>query len=125
MPRYTYRCMACGKRFVVRMSYSEYGTRAVHCPYCGSAEVRRLPSRVRLLRPEEEYLESLADPDRLASIDEDPRALGKMMREMSSALGEDLGPEFVEVVDRLEKGQSPEEIEAALPLDEGSEETAA
>jgi hypothetical protein len=38
-----------------------------------------------------------------------------MMRKMSAEMGEDLGPEFDEVVDRLEKGQSPEEIEEALP----------
>ena len=119
MPRYTYRCESCGGRFTVRMSYSEYGQREVVCPRCGSKHVKRVPSRVRVLRSEEEYLESLADPERLAAIDEDPRALGKMMREMSSALGEDPGPEFKEVVDRLEKGQSPEEIEASLP--EGEE----
>jgi hypothetical protein len=38
-----------------------------------------------------------------------------MMRKMSSEMGEDMGPEFDEMVDRLEKGQSPEEIEKALP----------
>jgi len=41
--------------------------------------------------------------------------LGRMMRQMGSELGEELPPEFDEVVDRLEKGQSPEEIEQALP----------
>jgi hypothetical protein len=38
-----------------------------------------------------------------------------MMRQMSDEMGEDLGPEFDEVVDRLERGQSPEEIEKDLP----------
>ena len=37
------------------------------------------------------------------------------MGEMGAEMGEDLGPEFHEVIDRLESGQSPEEIEAALP----------
>ena len=37
------------------------------------------------------------------------------MRKMSNEMGEDLGPEFEEVVDRLEAGQSPEEIEKSLP----------
>jgi hypothetical protein len=37
------------------------------------------------------------------------------MRKMSSEMGEDLGPEFTEVVERLEKGQSPEDIEQELP----------
>ena len=37
------------------------------------------------------------------------------MRRMSGELGEEMPPEFDEVVDRLEKGQSPEEIERDLP----------
>ena len=57
------------------------------------------------------------DPDSmLAGLDEeDPRSLGRFMRKMSTEMGEDMGPEFDEVVKRLEKGQSPEEIEAAMP----------
>ena len=38
-----------------------------------------------------------------------------MMRKMKGELGEDVGPEFDEVVDRLEAGQSPEDIESAIP----------
>jgi hypothetical protein len=38
-----------------------------------------------------------------------------MMRKMSQEMGEDIGPEFDEVVDRLESGQSPEDIEKAIP----------
>jgi hypothetical protein len=57
----------------------------------------------------------MADPANLEGLDEDPRALGRMMREMSGELGEDMGPEFHEVVNRLEAGQSPEDIEKALP----------
>ncbi len=119
MPAYTYRCRACGARFTVRMSYQDYGRQAVECPRCGGAAVQRVLSRVRVLRSEEAMLESLADPARLSALEDDPRALGKAMREMSAVLGEDLGPEFDEVVARLEKGQSPEEIEAVLPVEEG------
>ena len=34
---------------------------------------------------------------------------------MSGELGEDMPPEFGEVIDRLEAGQSPEEIEESMP----------
>ncbi|HEY56976.1 MAG TPA: zinc ribbon domain-containing protein [Anaerolineae bacterium] len=116
MPAYSYQCLDCGKRFTVRMSYAEYGQRAVHCPACQSDHLQRIIRPVRMLRSEESRLEeSLADPAMLDALDEDPRALGRMMREMSRELGEDLGPEFEEVVDRLEKGQTPEEIEQAMP----------
>jgi hypothetical protein len=30
-------------------------------------------------------------------------------------MGEDAGPEFNEVIDRLESGQSPEDIEKSMP----------
>jgi hypothetical protein len=41
--------------------------------------------------------------------------MGRMMRKMGRELGEDMPPEFDDVVDRLEKGQSPEDIEKDLP----------
>ena len=62
----------------------------------------------------------MADPDNLAGLEDDPKALGRMMRKMSQEMGEEIGPEFDEVVDRLESGQSPEDIEKAIPdLGEG------
>jgi hypothetical protein len=97
------------------MAYKEYGTRAVQCPNCESVKVSRLINRVRMLRSEENRLENLADPGNLAGLEDDPKALGRMMRQMSGEMGEELGPEFDEVVDRLEAGQSPEDIESALP----------
>jgi putative FmdB family regulatory protein len=115
MPNYEYRCEDCQRRFEVFLSYTEYGKRAVSCPHCGSANVRRRIGQIRIAYSEESRLENLADPDQLAGIEEDPRALGRMMRQMSSQLGEDMGPEFDEVVDRLESGQSPDQIEEQLP----------
>jgi hypothetical protein len=55
------------------------------------------------------------DPSTFEGIEDDPKAMAKLMRQMGNELGEDLGPEFGEVVDRLESGQSPEEIEQDLP----------
>lgn len=54
-------------------------------------------------------------------LEDDPKALGRVMRKLSRETGEHLPPEFNEVVDRLESGQSPQEIESALPdLDAGN-----
>ena len=115
MPFYQYLCMNCRRRFEIFMSYSEYGTKAVHCPHCASEHVRRRIGRVRVARTEESRLEDLADPGNLAGLEDDPKALGRMMRKMSQEMGEEVGPEFDEVVDRLESGQSPEDIEKAIP----------
>jgi len=51
----------------------------------------------------------------LEDLEQDPRKLGQMMRELSHETGEDLGPEFNEVVERLERGENPEEIADSLP----------
>lgn len=115
MPTYQYRCKDCHRRFEIFMTYSEYGTRPVNCTHCGSDEVERRIGRIRIARSEESRLENLADPSKLEGLEDDPRALGRMMREMSGELGEDMGPEFDEVIDRLESGQSPDEIEKTLP----------
>ncbi|MGB9521529.1 MAG: FmdB family zinc ribbon protein [Anaerolineales bacterium] len=115
MPTYQYRCLDCHKRFEIFMTYSEYGSRPVHCPFCQSEHVERRIGRIRVAKSEESRLEDLADPSALAGLEDDPKALGRMMRRMGSELGEEMPPEFDEVVDRLEAGQSPEEIEQALP----------
>ncbi len=115
MPTYDYRCLDCQRRFNIYMTYQEYGTKPVACPHCHSERVQRRIGRVRVARSDESRMESLADPDKLAGLEDDPRSLGKMMREMSSEVGEDMGPEFDEVVHRLESGQSPDQIEKDLP----------
>jgi len=115
MPAYDYRCLDCRKRFDIFLTYSEYGTRPVACPHCGSSNVQRRINKVRIARSDSSHLAQMADPANLGAIDQDPRTLGRMMREMSGEIGEDMGPEFNEVVSRLEKGDSPEAIERAMP----------
>ena len=70
---------------------------------------------MRIAKSEESRLESLADPSQLDGLEDDPKALGRMMRQMSQEMGEESAPEMDEVIDRLEAGQSPEEIESAVP----------
>jgi len=115
MPIYEYRCGQCRRRFsVLTTIYS--APAAPRCSHCGSDNVRRLVSRVAVVKSEEARLESLADPSTFGDLDEnDPRSMARFMRKMSGEMGEDLGPEFNEMVDRLEAGESPEEIEKSMP----------
>jgi putative FmdB family regulatory protein len=116
MPAYEYRCPDCRHRVVVVQSYSDYGKIQPVCPDCGGTQLVRLISRTRFSRSEENRLESLSDPSAWGDVDEkDPRSMAKMMRRMGSELGEEMGPEFGEAVDRLESGESPEEIDRAMP----------
>ncbi len=115
MPIYEYRCQDCNRYLsILFRSFSDVSS--PRCSYCGSDRLSRLVSRVAVMRSEESRLEDLADPSQFGDLDEnDPRSIARFMRKMSNEMGEDLGPEFEEVVDRLEAGQSPEEIESAMP----------
>jgi putative FmdB family regulatory protein len=115
MPNYEYRCLNCRRRFEVFLTYAEYGTRPVTCPHCQSENVQRKIGRIRFARSEESRMEDLSDPGSLEGLEDDPRALGRMIRKMGDEAGEEIGPEFNEVVGRLEAGQSPEDIERDLP----------
>jgi putative FmdB family regulatory protein len=116
MPAYEYRCSDCRRRVVVVQSYSDYGKIQPVCPECGGSRLQRLISRTRFARSEESRLESLSDPSAWGNVDEkDPRSMAKMMRRMGGELGEEMGPEFGEAVDRLESGESPEEIDRSMP----------
>lgn len=115
MPNYQYRCLNCRKRFEIFMTFSEYGLKPVICSHCQSDQVQRRIGRIRVAHSEESRLESMADPGSLEGLEDDPKALGQMMRRMSNEMGEEMGPEFDEVIDRLEAGQHPDDIEKALP----------
>jgi putative FmdB family regulatory protein len=126
VPIYEYRCHDCRRRVsIFWRTFSDAEGDAPVCPRCGGANLTRLVSRVRVVRSEEGRLEGMADFDDLPDFDEgDPRSMGRWMRKMSRDMGEDLGPEFDEVVGRLEAGENPEEIEKSMPdlMGEGGED---
>lgn len=120
MPRYSYTCKSCGRRFVrAYKTYADYDAAVPTCIHCGSADVTQVIRRVAIQKRGPSFdLNALdaGDDSALDGLeDADPQTLGRYMREMGRELGEDLGGEFHEVVDRLERGESPEEIEADLP----------
>lgn len=120
MPTYDFRCKKCGKRFDVFLSFNDYEKAEIKCSFCGSTEVQRKIGRIRVARSNDSRADEFADPSMLESMGQDPESIGRMMRKMSSETGEPMPPEFDEVVGRLERGESPEEIEKQMP-DLGSE----
>lgn len=118
MPIYEYRCYDCKRRVSIfwrTFSEAKVGSKAPVCPRCGESNLTRLMSRVRVIRSEESRLDDMSDMD-FPDLDEnDPKSMGRWMRKMSAEVGEDLGPEFDEVVGRLEAGEDPEEIEKSMP----------
>ncbi len=117
MPIYEYVCLDCRKRVnVFFRTFSEASDDAARCPICNGARLRRLVSRVAVLKSEESRMDDLADSSLMSGLEqEDPRALASFMRRMSSEMGEPLDDEMSEMINRLEAGESPDEIEQSMP----------
>ena len=117
MPIYEYRCFNCKRRVsILWRTLADAQTGEPRCPRCGGANLARLVSRVAVARSEEAHLDDMMDPSSLGGLDEnDPKSIARWMRKISREMGEDTGEELDEVVDRLESGQTPEQIEKELP----------
>ncbi|MCX8159339.1 MAG: zinc ribbon domain-containing protein [Candidatus Saccharicenans sp.] len=118
MPIYEFRCQDCRRKssFLILSVHSQFEPR---CQHCGSLKLTRLISRVGVLKSEESRLESLADPSKLGGLDEkDPKSLARWMKKLGREMGEEVGPDFEDEVDRAveeaEKGKAGEEGELGL-----------
>ncbi len=96
MPIYEYYCERCRKTssFLLLRFNEEMEP---YCKSCGSNEVRRLVSRVAVLKSEERRMESMLDPARFSDLDEnDPASMERFMRRMGKEMGDELGEGFEE-----------------------------
>jgi putative FmdB family regulatory protein len=108
MPVYEFACNACGNKVsvFVRSISSEINGR---CDRCGSDDLRRLISRFAVIRSEYYDTDSFGE-NPLDGFDEnDPRAMAAWARRMQQETGGEMGPEFDDMVTRLEAGESLED----------------
>jgi putative FmdB family regulatory protein len=113
MPIYEYVCQDCQRCFT-RFFWRIADADGAACS-CGSKNLQKLISRVAMLRSEESRLDNLADPGKLGDLDEnDPKSMARAMKKLGSEMGEDLGPEFTEAMDRLEAGEDPDSVDKSF-----------
>jgi len=94
MPLYEFCCTDCRKKFTVLCPISSRDE-AHACQYCGSQKTSRLVSRVKVVRSEEQLMESLADPTKMSGIDEnDPRTFATWAKKMAREMGENMDEEI-------------------------------
>lgn len=94
MPIYEYRCGDCSKKSSF-LTFSVKEALTPSCKHCGSNNLTKIVSRVAFLRSEESRLEGLADPSKLAGLDEnDPKSIARWMKKMGKEMGEDMGEDF-------------------------------
>ena len=100
MPIYEYRCADCGKKSTF-ITLSVSSALEPKCKSCGSANVKKLVSRVAIFRSEESRLEGMVDPSKLAGLDEnDPKSVARWMKKMGKEMGEDMGEGFEQEIDQ-------------------------
>jgi putative FmdB family regulatory protein len=118
MPIYEYRCLACKRRtsvFVRSISSPVRGK----CEHCGSARLSRVMSKFAVHGGRL----NLDDPSSMDGLDEsDPKSVARWARQMSDEAGEDLGPEFDDMVSRIEAGEDPESVMSEADDDFGGDE---
>lgn len=101
MPIYEYLCPGCNGRFQ-KLVFGYSDPAGLACPRCGSADVRRAISRVSIVKSEEARYETLADPSKLAGLDEnDPRSIARWAKKLGKELGDEAGDDWDELVDQM------------------------
>ena len=108
MPIYEYRCQGCGATVsVFQRSIGAPQPAGARCDRCGSADLSRLLSRFAFHRAGG----AAGDFDEaalMAGLDEnDPASVARWARRMGDTLGEDLPPDFDQMVREMETGGPP------------------
>jgi putative FmdB family regulatory protein len=94
MPVYEFFCVSCKKKFSKLCKINDRDKPQI-CEFCGAETNRRMVSRFRMLRNEEQLLESLADPSKLSGLDEnDPGSMADWAKKMAREMGENMDDEI-------------------------------
>ena len=83
---------------------SPYGATPA-CERCGENKMSRLFSTFAVHKSSLGSLDSFDDAGFGGMDESDPRAMAQMMRGMGGQMDEDMGPEFDEMIDRMEAGE--------------------
>ena len=114
MPLYEYRCLDCHNRSTI-LVLSLTNHAPATCSHCLSPRVERLLSRFASPKSEAARLETLAEPDNLAGLDEnDPQSMARFMKKMGDEMGADLGNDLSDSMETEEAG--PLEMEGTDSL---------
>ncbi|TAK30295.1 MAG: zinc ribbon domain-containing protein [Chloroflexota bacterium] len=105
MPIYEYRCQSCNRKNSV-LSRSFGAPTDLACSFCGGVELRRIYSPVAYHRSESDRISEL-DTSRPQGEDyyKDSRNVGLWAKKRLKEMGQDLGPQFDEIVENARSGK--------------------
>jgi putative FmdB family regulatory protein len=112
MPLYEYLCHKCQRKVMLYLPTSSEIPPS--CPRCGNDNLQRLFSTfsVRSKTYKDTYEDILSDSQLTRGmLADDPRALAEWNKRMSQ--GEEVAPEYEDMIGRMEKGEMPAEVTGA------------
>jgi len=110
MPVYEYRCKNCRRKVSVLVKGFS-GAGDVTCNFCGGKDLTRLFSTFATVRTDQDIYGDILDDSTLVNrmMHNDPTAMVEWSRRMGGTEGEK-APEYQEMVERLERGESYESV---------------
>jgi len=110
MPLYEYRCKDCRRKVSVLVRGFS-GAGEVTCNFCGGRDLTRLFSTFATVRTDQDIYGDILDDSTLVNrmMHNDPTAMVEWSRRMGGTEGEK-APEYQEMVERLERGESYESV---------------
>ena len=109
MPLYEYRCLRCG-RISEHLVFCEEEF-SPYCRWCGSRDVEKVVSKVRVRVSLERRLEKFTDESSWGNLEsEDEKTMKRFMEKMGAEFGSELGDEFDEVMETAKEGTFEEEM---------------
>lgn len=111
MPIYEYRCNNCRRIVNILVRGFSGAPPDVTCSACGSRDLTRLFSKFSVLKSDHDRMESVLEDSALVKgmEENDPHALAEWSRRMGQEGGTVSGPEFEEMMERLDRGEMPSE----------------
>ncbi len=120
MPVYEYRCTACRKKSSVFVRTAASAAQPA-CAHCGGTKLVRLFSTFAVHRTDGSGADDFDDGG-LGDIDEsDPKAMARALRKAGGGMRDEMGPEFDEVLDQMERGEMPEDMSGDAGDGEGGD----
>ena len=102
MPLYEYRCQDCRRRSTVLVR-SLSGVVEPVCEHCGSGKLTRLISKFSFRRSWGSSLDWAPDSGYPTESDmDDPKRMAQWMRRMQKEMGDEVTPEFDQMVEEME-----------------------
>lgn len=115
MPIYEFYCTKCERKVSI-LSKSVSSSSAIHCPTCGSHDLKRLVTNFSYHRSNKSVWESSGEPGASQGKDfyKDPRNIGRWTEKKFRDMGVEMPDKVKEKIEAARDGELPGEVKETL-----------